>query len=143
MNHRKMNMKLLKYLFALVALTLLAACGGGGGNPGTPSGGGGITAKPTLVLQVFNSGNVAVSNVTSDGGNYVKAIFKDADGAPITNRLITFSANSGLATLAKTTELTNSVGEAQVDIFPTAGMTGGAATVQATALNGTAIITGS
>lgn len=137
-------MKLLKYLFALVALTLLAACGGGGGNPGTPSGGGGgITAKPTLVLQVFNSGNVAVSNVTSDGGNYVKAIFKDADGAPITNRLITFSANSGMATLAKTTELTNSLGEAQVDIFPTAGTSGGAATVQATALNGATTITGS
>ncbi len=135
-------MKFLKYVFALVALTLLAACGGGGGNPGTPTGGG-TAAKPSLVLRVFNSGNVAVSEVTSGGGNYVKAVFKDADGAPITNRTVTFSVNSGLATLAKTTELTNSVGEAQVDIFPTAGSTGGAITVQASALNGTATITGS
>ncbi len=124
-------MKLLKYLFALMTLTALVACGGGGGNPGTSSG-----AKVTsaLAVQVFNSSNVAVSNITFGGGNYVKATFVDSNGARIVGRTVTFELTGvPIAVISPTTALTNVNGEAQVLIDPVSVATVGAATVKATA----------
>lgn len=136
-------MNLLRYAFSVAALTFLVACGGGGGNPGTSSGAPlpvVVAPEATLVLQVFNSSDVAVSNVTASGGNYVKATFKDGAGAPIAGRLVSFSVSSAIATLASTTALTNAVGEAQVGIL---GAMVGAATLKAQVINGTATLTAS
>lgn len=135
-------MNFLKYVVGLAAALALTACGGGGGNPGTvsgSSGGGSITSKATLVVQIFNSANTAVSNVTFGGGNYVKATFKDANGVPIVNRLVTFSLNGATtAVISPTTALTNSLGEAQVSISPASVATQGAATVSAQAVDASA-----
>src|SRR5665647_2019611 len=71
MNSRKLNMNLIKYLIALVTLTLLSACGGGGGNPGSPSGGSAVTpmfttAPSTLTLA---SGTTSASYNVNGGAS--------------------------------------------------------------------------
>src|ERR1035437_469531 len=127
-------MNLLKYTTGLVVVMALAACGSGGGNPGSPSGAPWPTkAAPTLVVQLVDTNNVVVASITSNGGTFAKAIARDADGAPIVNRLVTFSVSSDIATLTVPTALTNSAGEAKVAIV---GAKAGAATLTAQALDG-------
>ncbi len=135
-------MNLLKTIFAAVALTVLGACGGGGGSAGAPI----ASPKSSLLgLQVFDSSNAPVSNVTFGGANYVKATFKEAGGAPIVGRTVTFGlAGAAIAEFppfktTSTTALTNSAGEAQVLIAPLSVATQGAATLtaQASSADGT------
>lgn len=136
-------MNLLRYVFSVIVLTALVACGGGGGNPGTSSGAplpSVVAPASTFALQIFNSSNVAVANITASGGNYAKATFKDGTGAPIAGRLVSFSVNSDIATLVSATALTNSVGEAQIGILSAKV---GAATLQAQVINGTGTLTAS
>ena len=138
-------MSILKCVMSVAIAVALTACGGGGGNSGSPSGGasepngggnGGSTASATLVVKTFNSANVANSNITFSGGNYVKATFKDQNGAAIVDKVVTFSLNgSTIANLSTTTALTNSLGEAQITIAPATVSTVGAGTISAKALN--------
>lgn len=130
-------MKLIKYLIALIALTLLAACGGGGGSPGLSTGGVKPVLTPTIDVQLLNSSDVVVANahVTAAGGYYLRATLRTPDGSPMGGQLITFSVSPSLASLASATARTDSTtGEARVEIYPAVGATGGAATVQATAV---------
>ena len=133
-------------IVGLLLVALTTACGGGGGSAGTTTGPGStgsttttvVIGTPTLAIQVFNAANTAVSSVTPGGGNYVKATFKNASGAAIVDKLVTFTLNgSAIASLSSTTALTNTSGEAQVSIVPLPGTVGGAATVSAQALDGT------
>jgi hypothetical protein len=135
-------------IVGLLLIALTTACGGGGGSAGgTGTSGSGSTGSttttvvigtPTLAIQLFNSSNTAVSNVTSGGGNYVRATFKNSSGTAIVDRLVTFTlSGTAIASLSSTTALTNASGEARVSIAPLPGTAGGAATVTALALDGT------
>ena len=139
-------MRTVMKIVGLLLVALTTACGGGGGSAGAPAGSSSpgsttttvVIGTPTLAIQLFNSSNTAVSNVTPGGGNYVKATFKNSAGAAIGDRLVTFTlTGTAIASLSSTTALTNASGEAQVSIAPVPGTVGGAATVTALALDGT------
>lgn len=147
-------MNILKYVMGLVVVAVLAACGGGGGSAGTVSGGGTgttgttgstggttTTAVATMAVQLFNSADTAVTNVTYGGGNYVKATFKDAAGVPVKDRTITFTlSGANVAVFPNgSTNLTNASGEATVRIDPASVSAVGAGTVTASAAADSAV----
>ena len=125
-------MKFLKYLAAGVLAVVLAACGGGGGSAGTTSGasttGTGSTATttttvnsvPTISLSIVDASDVAVtSNAIGSGALFfVKSIVLDASGAAVTNKLVSFTTDSTIATLAQNSALTGIGGIAKVQISP-------------------------
>lgn len=127
-------MNFLKYLLAVVLAMALVACGGGGGSAGTVSGTGtsttgtGSTATttttvnnaPTISLSIVNANDVAVtSNAIGSGAVFfVKAIVLDASGAAVLNKLVSFTTDSTIATLAQTSALTGTDGIAKVQIIP-------------------------
>ncbi|WP_156373129.1 hypothetical protein [Pseudorhodoferax sp. Leaf267] len=140
-------MRYVKYLMALAMTGLLAACGGGGGSAGTPIGGGGGTTPtpsvPTLVVTVINSSDAVVPSISAGGAYTARATLKDASGAAIANRLVTFAlSDQTTAKLTPTTALTNASGIAQVAVEPVSLSALGAATLTATATVDTATITG-
>ena len=125
-------MKFLKYLAAGVLAVVLAACGGGGGSAGTTSGasttGTGSTATttttvnsvPTISLSIVDANDVAVtSNAIGSGALFfVKSIVLDASGTAVTNKLVSFTTDSTIATLAQNSALTGIGGIAKVQISP-------------------------
>jgi hypothetical protein len=143
-------MRYFKALWACIALALVTACGGGGGSAGTivggPASGGGsttTTASPTLVVTLMNSQGAEVSTIGLGGGFSARATLKDAAGAVVTNRLVTFTLNgSAIATINPTTAITNSSGVAEVGISPSSLSALGAATVSASAQVGTTTVAG-
>ena len=125
-------MSFLKYVVFLLLAFALVACGGGGGNPGTVSGATGtgssgagsgsttITSVPTISLSIVNASDTAVASNSIGSGAllYVKAVVKNASGAVVANKLVTFSTNSTVATLAQASALTDTNGIAKVQIQP-------------------------
>ena len=102
-------MRHLKYLISVLALLVLAACGGGGGSAGTTStgsggstgGGGGTPAtpsEPTITLTLVNAADAAITAnaVTSGAVVFAKAVVKDASGAVVANKLVSFISGSQL-----------------------------------------------
>jgi len=138
--------KYLKFLFVLLMASLLAACGGGGGSSGTASSGSsGSTTTATLVVTLTDSSGAALAtpHTLKAGQSYLaKATALDSSGKPITNQVITFTADSTLVTLAASTALTDSTGVASVRITPLsvtgAGSVGASMTYNSTAITGTA-----
>lgn len=127
-------MKYIHRFMALIACLVLAACGGGGGSGGSNgSGGGGTTAPgPTVSLVIVDASNQTVTSITSGGAYQAKATVKDANGAAVANRVVTFSVSgSSVATLAQPTALTDASGVAQVPIGPASFTSSGAATLTA------------
>lgn len=155
-------MRYLKYVLVLaVSFLALAGCGGGGdtgstsssngsngsGSNGSGSSGSGGTTSgtPVVNLALYNSSNSQVSNVTYGGGNYAKATVLDATGAPVANKLVTFSLNGASIAILPTagsTALTNASGVAQITIAPASITSAGAATLSAQATVGTTAVTG-
>lgn len=128
-------MKYIHRFIALIACLVLAACGGGGGSGGSSgSGGGGTTTPgPTVSLVIVDASNQTVTSITSGGAYQAKATVKDANGAAVANRVVTFSVSgSSVATLAQPTALTDASGVAQVPIGPASFTSSGAATLTAT-----------
>lgn len=125
-------MKFLKYLSAGLLAGALVACGGGGGSAGTTSGasttGTGSTATttttvnnvPTISLSIVDGNDVAVtSNAIGSGALFfVKSIVLDASGTAVTNKLVSFTTDSTIATLAQNSALTGIGGVAKVQISP-------------------------
>ena len=125
-------MKFLKYLSAGLLAGALVACGGGGSSAGTTSGasttGTGSTATttttvnsvPTISLSIVDANDVAVtSNAIGSGALFfVKSIVLDASGAAVTNKLVSFTTDSTIATLAQNSALTGIGGIAKVQISP-------------------------
>lgn len=138
-------MRYLNYSMAFVAAAFMAACGGGGGSAGTP--GGGVVPTPGtagVTVTVVNSSDTAVTSIAAGGAYTARAILKDAAGAAIPSRLVTFSlSDEGTAKLTPTTALTNASGVAQVAIEPVSLSALGAATLTATATVDAASVTGS
>jgi hypothetical protein len=146
--------QMIKMLAGLLLAGFLAACGGGGGSPGTTttggggnngggSGSGGSTATPTVALSVVNSSGASVNSLSIGASYAARALVKDAAGAAVSGKLVTFSAsNTSLVSLAPTTALTDSNGVAQVVIAPASVTALGATTLSASATVGAASYTG-
>jgi hypothetical protein len=133
-------MKFLKYLSVSVLALALMACGGGGGSAGTPSSGAGsgtgtgtsTTPTPTptptttpisvstISLSIVDAKDVVVtSNAIGSGALFfVRAVVLDASGTAVANKLVTFTTDATIATLAQTSALTGTNGVAKVQISP-------------------------
>ena len=75
---------------------------------------------PTISLSIVDASDVAVtSNAIGSGALFfVKSIVLDASGAAVTNKLVSFTTDSTIATLAQNSALTGIGGIAKVQISP-------------------------
>ena len=136
----------MRKLFKILGLGMsaaLIACGGGGGSAGgggaggsgagNPGGAGNtISDKPSVVVSIVNASNVAATKITAGGGFQARAIVKDASGAAVVDKRVTFSIEgSTVATLTEDSALTDASGVAMVPIAPASIAIGGAATLTA------------
>jgi len=139
-------MNFFKYLVGLAVAVCLAACGGGGGNAGTSSSGSASTSTTGLAkitLSIVDAADVPLSSNAIGSGAlfYAKAVVKDASGAVVANKLVSFSTASTIATLAQPTALTDANGVAKVQVTPvsvtatTAGNLIASATVNSVAIS--------
>lgn len=139
-----------------LAVALLTGCGGGGGsagtNPNAPqsslagatststvSGSStstvtAVVGTPTMSVLVANTAGAAVSGIAFGGGYVARATVKDAKGAPVASKLVTYSVSGvSVAILTPGTALTNDQGIAEVAIAPSSISSVGAATITAKA----------
>ena len=130
----------MKKLFKILTLSLIAllvACGGGGGSSGTTGSGGGGTGGTSALaigLVLINASGQAVTSITVGGAYQARATVKDASGAAVANRVVTFSLNNtAIASLPQATALTDSSGVAVVPVSVASFTASGAATLTATA----------
>ena len=152
-------MSIYKVISGLVLAAFLTACGGGGGSSGssssstgsssgTSSSSGGSSsgtttaAAPTITVSIRDSVPTTVTTIGTSGTYTARAVLVDGAGSAISGKLVTFSVNSALATLASTTALTDSSGVANVGIAPAAGTPSGAATLSASAVVSSSSVTG-
>lgn len=144
-------MRQMKWLAGLLFAAALVACGGGGGSSGATTSGGGTgtggsgtaTGTPTVTVSIVDSASRAVTSISVGGAYSARALVKDAAGAAVPNKLVTFALNgASIATLNPTTALTDSSGVAQTGIAPASINSAGAATLSASATVGTAAVTG-
>ena len=144
-------MNLLKCVFAMLALSVLAACGGGGGSSGAPFGGsvtctlpqvaqGGVCVTPTVTptysvtVGIQDSTKASASTMLVGSAFTARAVVMDATGLPVGGKLVTFAVSSAIANLTPATALTDATGVASVSIVP---VSAGAATLSATIAVGT------
>jgi hypothetical protein len=139
-------MKFLKYLSVGVLAVALVACGGGGGSAGTPSGGSsqsavtpptsaasapvpGSTTAAAPTLSVGLSGGGSSINAS---GSTVVATVKDASGALVTGKLVTFSGDSTLIKFSPASgQVLTVAGIASIQVSPTSLSSAGAGTLTA------------
>jgi len=134
-------MRFQKYLVGCGLALALVACGGGGGNPGISLSGSvtatgtdaetGTTALPTLRLALSGGG----SSVTASGSSVAQASVKDAAGAAVVGKLVTFSADTALVKFSPSSGqvLTDPNGVASIQISPASLAASGAGTLTANA----------
>ncbi len=137
----------MNWLALLVMSTVLAACGGGGGDPtidGGSSGGttGGVAA--TVTVSLFNAGGQPSNALSSTTPLTANALVNDKNGVPISNAVVTFSADAALVTLSSTngTALTDAKGYASITVSALNATVAGAGKLTATVAAGTATISG-
>ena len=154
-------MNFIKCVAALGLTLALAACGGGGGSAGTPltgtttptsstTGGtttdpttGTTTSAPTLVASIVDASGVSVTGISLATGFSARATVKDASGAPVAGKTVTFQiTGSAIAVLTPTTQITNASGVAEVAIAPASVSSIGAATLNAS-VNISGVVSGS
>ena len=124
-------MKLFKCLSATVLAVALVGCGGGGGSAGTSGTGTTGTGSnatsttvvnnvPTINLSIVDANDIVVtSNAIGSGALFfVKAVVLDASGLAVSNKLVSFTTDLTIATLAQTSALTGTGGIAKVQIIP-------------------------
>jgi hypothetical protein len=135
----------MRYLAAVAVAGLVVGCGGGGGSTSSGGGGsGGGTTTPTMTVTVVNSGGAAATSVSVGGASTVRGTLRDASGAAIAGRLVTFTvSDEAIATLSPTTALTDASGVAQVSVEPASLSARGAASVAASATVGETEVIGS
>ena len=121
-------MRFSKYLVGLASAIALVACGGGGGSAGTPSGGSAVTPPtsaasapvtagiaPTLTVGLSGGG----SSITASGSTVVATV-KDASGALVTGKLVTFSGDQTLVKFSPASGQVLTVGgTASIQVSPT------------------------
>src|SRR5450830_2195943 len=133
---------------ALLALsTFLAACGGGGGDPTLDGGSSGGTAgslPATVSVALYNGAGQPSNALSSTTPLTAKALVSDKNGVPVSNVVVTFSADSALAVLSSTngTSLTDAKGYASITVSALNATVTGAGKLTATVTAGTATVTG-
>lgn len=135
------------WLVLLALGALLAACGGGGGDPtidGGSSGGttGGVAA--TVTVSLLNAAGQPSNALSSTTPLTAKALVNDKNGVPVSNAVVTFSADATLVTLSSTngTALTDAKGYASITVSALNATVTGAGKLTATVAAGTATVTG-
>ncbi|WP_161784200.1 Ig-like domain-containing protein [Janthinobacterium sp. RA13] len=135
------------WLVLLALGALLAACGGGGGDPtidGGSSGGttGGVAA--TVTVSLFNAAGQPGSTLSSTTPLTAKALVNDKNGVPVSNAVVTFSADATLVTMSSTngTALTDAKGYASITVSALNAAVTGAGKLTATVATATATVTG-
>jgi hypothetical protein len=140
-----MVMSFSKCLVGLVVAVALTACGGGGGNAGTPNGGpaatpptsaasapitgGTVVAAPTLTVALSGGG----SSINASGSTVVATV-KDASGALVNGKLVTFSGDPTLIKFSPASGQVLTVGGvASIQVSPTSLSSAGAGTLTAKA----------
>ncbi len=127
---------------------LLVACGGGGGSAGTSSGSGStggsstttgtttvVVSTPTVSVSVINSFGSVTNKVSVGASFFARAIVTDADGKPVSGRLVNFTVgDASKVVLGGSTALTNSSGIASVSLSPATVSSTGATVLGASAL---------
>jgi hypothetical protein len=141
-------MHFLKYLMGWAITAALVACGGGGGSPGTTTGtsGAGSTpaaGTPTLVIELVDAAGVK-TNFVSGSGVTARATLKDAAGAVVAGKLVTFSADAALIKFSPTSGqvLTDANGVASIQMSPASVTAGGAGSLNVATTVGTTALTG-
>ncbi|MDO8074424.1 hypothetical protein O3299_23065 [Janthinobacterium sp. SUN176] len=126
---------------------LLAACGGGGGDPtidGGSSGGttGGVAA--TVTVSLLNAAGQPSNALSSTTPLTAKALVNDKNGVPVSNAVVTFSADATLVSLSSTngTALTDAKGYASITVSALNATVTGAGKLTATVAAGTATVSG-
>ncbi|WP_180278641.1 Ig-like domain-containing protein [Janthinobacterium sp. 13] len=126
---------------------LLAACGGGGGDPtidGGSSGGttGGVAA--TVTVSLLNAAGQPSNALSSTTPLTAKALVNDKNGVPVSNVVVTFSADATLVSLSSTngTALTDAKGYASITVSALNASVTGAGKLTATVAAGTATVSG-
>lgn len=133
---------------ALLALsTLLAACGGGGGDPtlGGGTAGGGASAVPaTLTVSLSNAVGLASNTIISGAPLTAKAVVSDKNGVPVSNALVTFSADPGLVSFSTSNGavLSDAQGLASVTVSAASAAVTGAGKLTATVAVGAVTVSG-
>lgn len=139
-------MRFLISWLALLATILMSACGGGGGSAGASNGGTTtptVPATPQVIVTIVGAGNTSVNSISVGSSFVARATVLDAAGAAVVARLVNFSLEgSTLATLNPTSALTNASGVAEVAIAPASVSSVGATSLLASAVVGTATVTG-
>ena len=137
-------MRYLTFLVGLVLAAVLAACGGGGGSAGATSGSSGTspTGTPTIAMELRDSAN-AVTNSIGTGGVVARATVKDASGAPVSGRVVTFAGDASLIAMTPSSgqALTDANGVATVQVVPASATSAGAGTLNASATVGASALT--
>jgi len=127
-----------------VATMILAACGGSGdGFPGyrsdTSSSGGTTTAVPTLMVALSDGGNA----ISASGSTVAQATVKDASGALVDGKLVTFSGDTTLVKFSPASGQVLTVnGVASIQVLPATSSASGAGTLTAQATVATTSVSG-
>ncbi len=97
------------------------------------NGGGGVTAVPTITMQLVSSTGVATTTVGSLSPVFAKAQVHDTSGAAVAGAVVTFTSADGLARFIPSsgTALTDASGVATVQVLPATASSGGAGVVNA------------
>lgn len=116
-------MKFLNSLSLVILSVVLTACGGGGGSAGSSGTTGGTAAAasaPTIAVAIVDSAfNMVTGNSVGSGALfYAQATVRDASAAVVPNKLVIFSTDATVATLAAGSALTDAGGIARVQISP-------------------------
>jgi len=139
MNYGMIYMRLLKYFVGCGLALSLMACGGGGGSAGGATNGGTtggtgtpVTKSPSITLTIVDaSGSVVSTNSIGSGAVfYAKVVVTNAASAAVANKLVSFSTDAAVATLAQSSALTDTNGVAKVQISPTSVTTSSAGSLQ-------------
>jgi hypothetical protein len=141
-------MNYLKYVLGWAITAALVACGGGGGSPGTTTGSSGAgstpaAGTPTLAIELVTAAG-AKTNFVSGSGVTARATVKDASGAAVAGKLVTFTSDANLIKLSPLSGqvLTDASGIAAIQISPASLTAAGAGSLNVATLLGTTALTG-
>ena len=135
-------MHYLKYVLGWFIAVALVACGGGGGSPGTTTGSSGAgstpTGTPTLVIELVDAAGVK-TNFVSGSGVTARATVKDASGAAVTGKLVTFAGDAASIKFSPLSGqvLTDANGIASIQINPASLTAAGAGSLNVATTVGT------
>ncbi len=132
--------KLSRLGVVFISALTLAACGGGGdGNPGRADTSSTPAAVATLSVALSDGGNA----ISAAGTTVAQATVKDASGALVDGKLVTFSADAALVKFTPDSGQVLTVnGVASIQVLRASATAAGAGTLSAQATVGTAAVSG-